>query len=361
VAAVKARDSIQLIDGQALCLTQDAQGRVTGALARVNGQIMQLAASDAVIATGGIGGLFEVTTNPPNALGDGLAMAARAGAIIENPEFVQFHPTAIEVGADPAPLATEALRGEGAALVDAAGAPLVDHPDGALAPRDIVARAVHEAKRQGRRPALDARQAIGARFPDAFPTVFAACMAHGLDPRTAVIPVAPAAHYHMGGVQTDADGATSVEGLSVCGEAASTGAHGANRLASNSLLEATVFAARIGERLRETSNPARGRSERAAEPPEALRELRQVMAAECGVERNAAGLTRALETIEALKARHGEANALIAAGLIARAALEREESRGAHFRSDYPEPSDPAKASQLRLDPGQTINQRGAA
>src|SRR5262249_36940615 len=158
-----------------------------------------------------------------------LAMAARAGALIADPEFVQFHPTAIDVGRDPAPLATEALRGEGAKLVNAKGDAFVAE----LAPRDVVARAIHKERQAGRGAFLDARKAIGAHFPEAFPTVFAACMEAGLDPRVDLIPVAPAAHYHMGGIVSDSWGRATLEGLSIAGECASTGAHGANRLASN--------------------------------------------------------------------------------------------------------------------------------
>ena len=176
-------------------------------------------------------------------------MAARAGAIIADPEFVQFHPTAIMVGRDPAPLATEALRGEGATLINAAGERfmLAIHPDAELAPRDIVARGVFAEIAAGRGAFLDARKAIGAQFAEHFPTVYASCIAGGIDPVTQPIPVAPAAHYHMGGVAVDADGRTSIDGLWAGGEVASTGAHGANRLASNSLLEAVVYAARIAE------------------------------------------------------------------------------------------------------------------
>ena len=176
-------------------------------------------------------------------------MAARAGALIADPEFVQFHPTAVDVGRDPAPLATEALRGEGAIIVDRSGHRfMLDvHPDGELAPRDIVARAVHEAKISGRGAFLDCREAIGASFAERFPTVYAACMAAGVDPTRQPIPIAPAAHYHMGGVHVDGVGRTTLDGLWACGEVASTGAHGANRLASNSLLEAVVFAARVAE------------------------------------------------------------------------------------------------------------------
>jgi L-aspartate oxidase len=249
---------------------------------------------------------------------------------------VQFHPTAIDVGRDPAPLATEALRGAGAKLVDAQGRSFVPE----LAVRDVVARAIHRQREAGAGAFLDARDAVGEAFPTRFPSVFAACMAAGIDPRRAPIPVAPAAHYHMGGAASDLWGRTSLEGLSVAGECSSTGAHGANRLASNSLLEAVVFADRIAERLRDTGGPAEGAGDAALPPSlpqEARVRLRATMQAQVGVERDKAGLSSALETIDALAAQHGPANELIAARLIASAALAREESRGAHFRSDFPE------------------------
>ena len=231
-------------------LLVDVGGRVHGVVARdATGRALELVAGDVVLATGGVGGLYAVTTNPTTAQGDAIAMAALNGASIADPEFVQFHPTAIDVGRDPAPLATEALRGEGAHLVDADGNPLTADPDIDLARRDVVARAVHRAVVDGRGAFLDATAAVGEAFPRRFPTVFAACREGGVDPGREPIPVAPAAHYHMGGVATDVFGRATVPGLWVLGEAASTGVHGANRLASNSLLEATVFAARAATAL----------------------------------------------------------------------------------------------------------------
>ncbi len=306
-----------------------------------------------VLASGGIGHLYEVTTNPPEARGEGLAMAARAGALVADAEFVQFHPTAVDVGRDPAPLATEALRGEGAIIVDRSGHRFMldHHPDGELAPRDIVARAVHEAKVSGRGAFLDCRAAIGEAFPERFPTVYAACKAAGIDPLTQPIPIAPAAHYHMGGVHVDGTGRTSLDGLWACGEVTCTGAHGANRLASNSLLEAVVFAARVAEdihgllpnhKLTRWFGASEGDAPSAPEgDDETIRTLRAAMSRHVGVVRDAAGLTRALATFEELsEAPHGPQvkNALVAAKLVAAGALARRESRGGHFRSDYPEP-----------------------
>lgn len=337
IGAVRAAGHIEIIENvRALALARDAQGRVRGALCATSDGEHLFTADETVLATGGVGGLYAVTTNPPEALGHGLAMAARAGALIADPEFVQFHPTAIDVGRDPAPLATEALRGEGAHLVNRAGESFVSD----LAARDVVARAIHLEREAGRGAFLDARAAVGEKFPTHFPTVFDACMSAGLDPRRALIPVAPAAHYHMGGVVTDLWGRTTLEGLSAVGECSATGAHGANRLASNSLLEAVVFAHRIGERLRETDAPAPKAGDPAqaspALPETARAELRALMQRHAGVVREQAGLVLALDRIAGLCDAHGESNALIAARLIVSAALARRESRGGHYRSDFP-------------------------
>ncbi len=333
IAAARAASHIEVAENQrARALLHDANGRICGVLC--DGDV-QFIASETVLATGGVGGLYAVTTNPVEAQGQGLAMAARAGALIADPEFVQFHPTAIDIGRDPAPLATEALRGEGAHIINGKGSAFVSD----LAPRDVVARAIHLERQAGRGAFLDARESVGAKFPSHFPTVFAACMSAGIDPRTAPIPIAPAAHYHMGGVATDIWGKTSVAGLSAVGECASTGAHGANRLASNSLLEAVVFADRIAARLRDdTLQPAHA-PEPTTAPPSladgARAELRRLMERDASVVRDGAGLARTLERVQALGEIHGQANALVAARLILAAALARRESRGAHFRSDY--------------------------
>jgi L-aspartate oxidase len=322
-------------------LLQDAHGRVRGVLAEQDGRLVRILAPATLLATGGLGGLYAVTTNPREVRGEGLALAALAGAVIADPEFVQFHPTAIAIDADPAPLATEALRGEGALLVDAEGQPFMagQHPLGDLAPRDVVARAIHRQVAEGRGAFLDARKAVGKAFPEEFPAVFAACMAAGLDPRIQPIPIAPAAHYHMGGVVAGADGRTSLEGLFAAGECAATGVHGANRLASNSLLEAAVFGTRAGEAASEAADP--GTDALSAEPaPElpdaALQTLRAAMSREAGVVRDASSLCEVLGLIDRLERQHGGALPLVAARLVVVSALRREESRGAHYRSDHP-------------------------
>ena len=355
-AAVRSAAHIDVVEGlRAVALLRGADGAAAGIICRDgNGGLVRLRARDVVLATGGIGGLWRVTTNPATALGGGLAMAARLGALIGDPEFVQFHPTAIDIGRDPAPLATEALRGEGARLVDRTGAPFMAafDPRGDLAARDVVARAIASQIRAGAGAFLDCRAAVGAAFPDHFPTVFAACMGAGLDPRVAPIPVAPAAHYHMGGIVTDLWARTTVAGLSAVGECASTGAHGANRLASNSLLESVVFAKRCAERLREESGPAPDAGAGDA-PPEisadARAELRALMQTHCGVERDGADRQDARDGVRALIARFGPANDLLAAAFVTEGAARRLESRGGHWAPDHPHAEDTPKRTFLTL------------
>jgi len=340
-------------------LALDDHGAVAGVLAIdvARGVRVKIAASRVVLATGGLGGLYAVTTNPRSAQGHGLAIAARAGAEIADAEFVQFHPTALDIDADPAPLATEALRGAGAVLVDRAGVRFMPrfHQAGELAPRDIVARAVEAQIATGEGAFLDATKAVGKTFPAAFPTVFEACMTADIDPRTAPMPVAPAAHYHMGGARTDLFGRTSVPGLYAVGEVASTGAHGANRLASNSLTEALVWGERAAEHLRaeELPEPRAGavpadRLETAPKPAdrEALQPLRAAMSAGCALLRSADGLAAVEDEIDRLAASNepasGLVSALAAARLVVSFASERAESRGGHHRTDHPDTNDMA-------------------
>jgi L-aspartate oxidase len=355
VVAARAADHIEVMEGARLRgLLQDESGRVRGALVERDGRLVEITAPVTVLATGGLGGLYPVTTNPPSLRGEGLALAALAGATIADPEFVQFHPTAIDVGLDPAPLATEALRGEGARLINRDGRRFMEarHPLGELAPRDVVARGVFAEIAEGRGAFLDATEALGERFPEEFPTVFAACLGSGLDPRVQPIPVAPAAHYHMGGIAADPEGRTNLPGLFAVGECASTGVHGANRLASNSLLEAAAFGALTGAAAAAEADPAT-RALACAPAPDlpapALAELRQAMGARAGVVRDGAGLVALLDQISTLEARHGAAPALIAARLLAQAALDRRESRGGHSRSDFPETAAKAERTFVTL------------
>jgi len=335
-------------------LLSDSEGRVRGALVESDGRWIVITAPAVILATGGIGGLYAVTTNPSALRGEGLAQAALAGASIADPEFVQFHPTAIDIGADPAPLATEAIRGEGAILVDRTGHRFMPalHPLAELAPRDIVARGVYAQIVAGKGAFLDATQAIGAKFPHDFPAVFAACQAAGIDPRIQPIPIAPAEHYHMGGVAVHGTGETSLPGLWAAGECAASGVHGANRLASNSLLEAAAFGAEAGAQARDATAPATAPVAQDATPDlpaDALMVLRRAMSRDAGVVRDGAGLTRLIGLIDELEAAHGKAAPLIAARLVGQAALDRRESRGGHYRSDFPDPLPEAKRTFTTL------------
>lgn len=352
-------------------------GRVRGVRAvDRTGSPVTIVADAVVLATGGPGRLYLRTTNPSDVTGDGVAMAARAGAAMADLEFVQFHPTALAAaGADPVPLVSEAVRGEGALLVDGNGRRIMEghHPRMELAPRDVVARVIGLERASGRDVYLDARERPGSAFPERFPGIHQRCRDAGIDPATELIPVAPAEHFHMGGVATDAWGRTSLPGLWACGEVAATGVHGANRLASNSLLEGLVFGTRAGEdvlrihdagaaprsarllpkelRIPGLDEGAKGfdaglspwprlRRQRAAPPvDEALRRLRAVMDRDVGLVRDEGGLRRAASLAVSLAQGAADSRAAdlgLVGCLVASAALAREESRGAHFRSDHP-------------------------
>jgi len=325
---------------------------VTGAeLCDSAGEAVTVRARATLLATGGLGNLFLNTTNPDVATGDGVALAWRAGAEISDIEFVQFHPTALDLEGAPRFLLSEALRGEGAVLVNSRGERFMEgvHPLKELAPRDVVARAILAQSRSG--PVyLD----ISSRGPEfvsrRFPRVYQTCLKYGIDLGREPAPVAPAAHYGMGGVRTDLQGRTSLARLFAAGEAACTGVHGANRLASNSLLEGVVFGARAGRAMREcdtapsreSAKPARGAGLEWPGGTDAS-ELRRLAWRQCGIVRDAAGLRAACGSLaetqkaaafrsELAQARNMQQVLL----LIARSALAREESRGAHFRSDYP-------------------------
>ncbi|MEM7069916.1 MAG: L-aspartate oxidase [Pseudomonadota bacterium] len=353
VATVKATPSIRLMEGYIAEELVVEKHKITGLFARPetgnSPHRLLLPANVVIMASGGVGHLYEVTTNPPQARGGGCGMAANAGAIIADAEFVQFHPTAINVGKDPAPLATEALRGEGCTLINDAGERfMLDvHELAELAPRDVVAKAIFDEVSAGRGAWLDAREAVGSHMEKEFPTVFGYCKEAGIDPAKDLIPVIPAAHYHMGGIFTDADGRTSVDGLYACGEVTSTGAHGANRLASNSLLEAVVFASRIAENVLEHHTDSkvsqileRPPGEETVDTDEAnLAQLRSIMSKHVGVSRTGAGLKQAIVEIAELEANNSSArfaNALTTAKLMAVSAFLRKESRGGHRRSDFP-------------------------
>jgi L-aspartate oxidase len=373
IEAVRVHPSIEVVE-EATAVDLIAEGGgVAGVYARDNatGERLAFRARAVVLATGGMGRLYRYTTNPVEATGDGIAMAARAGALLADMEFVQFHPTALAIGRDPMPLVTEAVRGEGAILVNDLGERFMVglHPDAELAPRDIVARAIFEQLQHGRTVGLDARSAIGAKFPTAFPTVFGFCIAAGIDPRVQNIPVAPAAHYHMGGIAVDEWGRTTLANLWACGETSATGVHGANRLASNSLLEALVYGSRVAadiasidRRWKSLSDGAKAvrsspspRRKLRTPSAQATSDVRNVMYSNVGLVRSEAGLTKALARVDELAAEFGDANSglanlLVVGRLIAEAALARRESRGSHHRVDYPHADEAfAKRSFTRL------------
>jgi L-aspartate oxidase len=332
------------------------QGRAVGVRVQEPGGVIELLARDVLIATGGAGQCYAVTTNPSVSTGDGIAMALRAGVAVADVEFMQFHPTALDHPSMPRPLLSEALRGEGAVLRDENGIAFMtdEHPLGDLAPRDVVARAI--ARRLNDRGLahvwLDATTI--ADFPSRFPTIWHTCERVGLDPRRDWLPVAPAAHYLSGGVCTDLDGATSLPGLWACGEAACSGVHGANRLASNSLLDGLVFAGRIVDAIvggkcgPDASGVLRGvpRMSGGVVVPVSTggdtdrTELQHVMTRDAGVLRNRESLDRAVWALDAMTPADAEiANLLAVSRALVRAALIREESRGTHTRLDFPERS----------------------
>jgi L-aspartate oxidase len=333
-------------------------------------------ANDVVLATGGAGQCFAVTTNPTLSTGDGIALALKAGVACADVEFVQFHPTALHSPLMPRPLLSEALRGEGAILRDADGVPFMQglHPMADLAPRDVVARAVHERMHSSGRDHVWLDATMIDDFEDHFPTIWVSCRRAGLDPTKEWLPVAPAAHYLSGGVVTDLDGATTLDHLWACGEVACSGVHGANRLASNSLLDGLVFGERVveaivaGKSSAESTGAMTGvldlprddpsetdpvvlTDENATDPDDVRAALQRLMSADCGVVRDADGLERASATLADLTlvahdfpsrsiASYEVIDLLRVARAIVASARQRTESRGAHTRRDHPAASD---------------------
>ncbi len=395
VEAVRARGIRTVENALVLDLLTDADGRTAGVTLHVMGVgqhdgVGAVHAPAVVLATGGMGQVFSATTNPSVSTGDGVALALRAGAEVSDLEFVQFHPTVLFLGADAEgqqPLVSEAVRGEGAHLVDADGVRFMlgQHELAELAPRDIVAKAI--TRRMQERGAdhmyLDARHFGRAMWEHRFPTILAACRAHGIDPVTEPIPVAPAAHYASGGVRTDAHGRTTVPGLYACGEVACTGVHGANRLASNSLLEGLVYAERIAADIAAGQVHARvpaplphpEHPQHPLLPPEARLTVQRIMTEGAGVLRSADSLTRAADRLQGLHAEAREAlsengktsepgvdtweatNLLCVARVLVAAAARREETRGCHWREDHADRDDQAWRRHIvvRLNPDRTL------
>jgi L-aspartate oxidase len=332
-------------------------GECIGVRASVSGRPVEIIADATVLATGGCGQVYRYTTNPVVATGDGYAIAWRSGVRLVDMEFVQFHPTALDTPENPLALISEAVRGEGAVLRNDRGERFMKqrHRLADLAPRDIVAREIFREQRPARaggkprRVFLDATK-LGDSFAQRFPGIFALCEARGIDPSRDLIPVTPAAHYMMGGVVTDLAGRTSMKRLYACGEVSSTGVHGANRLASNSLLEGLVFAERVARDLQRVQRLERSQRLGSWDVPPLLDrgaaqvaadDVRRTMWEHAAIDRTAEGLRACLDDLTSIESRlpqgaTEELNLVQSARLIAQAALMREESRGGHYRSDFP-------------------------
>ncbi len=346
-AAVRAAKHIIIWEGATATRLILREGAIAGVMVQLPGEAPRpIAASRVVIATGGLGGLYAHTTNPAGAVGQGLMLAAHAGAALADLEFVQFHPTALDAGLDPMPLISEAVRGEGAILIDETGERFMAGRGRAeLEPRDIVSRAVWAHMAAGHRVFLDARQALGGGFPARFPGITALCRTAGIDPATMPIPIRPAAHYHMGGIAVDAACRATVPGLWACGEAACTGLHGANRLASNSLLEAAITGRLVAETIAGTT--ARRTYPlveiKAPVPPDAA-PVRKILTRHAGVLRDAAGLTAAIEALtELAETAPASADSASLGLMMAISMKRRQESRGGHARTDFPAKALPAR------------------
>jgi L-aspartate oxidase len=348
IARVAASPRIDVMQHTAAIALAGGDGCV-GAWVLGHDELVLVRAGMTLLATGGACALYARTTNPPGATGDGIALAHRAGAAVRDMELVQFHPTAL-AGDGRAFLISEAVRGEGAWLVDAAGRRFMPaaHPDAELAPRDVVTRSIEALLESGGTAYLSLRHLDRERVLERFGNLAAGCAEAGLDLCSDPIPVAPAAHYLMGGIATDLDAATTMPGLYASGECAATGVHGANRLASNSLLECFVFAQRAVEHGLHATGPGG----EAGPPPDrplaraALPELRRRMWTGAGPVRDEDGLS----SLTAWIAEQPRSNPMLVAGLIAGGALRRTESRGAHLRRDFPD-TDPAQARSTTCPP----------
>ncbi|WP_315720591.1 MULTISPECIES: L-aspartate oxidase [unclassified Bradyrhizobium] len=350
IGAVRRCPSVTLLEGVEARRLIVADNAIQGVLAVRGEEPLVLATARVVIATGGIGGLFLDSTNPSGCFGQGLALAARAGAVLSDLEFVQFHPTAFDGPSRPLPLLTEAIRGDGAVLIDEAGTRFMAAETGAeLAPRDVVARAVWRHRAAGHRTFLDAREKPGAAFAARYPVITAFCRMAGIDPAVDPIPVRPAVHYHMGGVAVDAMGRSTVDGLWACGEVSRTGLHGANRLASNSLMEAIVCAQWVAESVagspRRAAKPGEAAAIPAASDPAAVRPL---LSNALGVLRDRDRMTVAIRSLLPLAlGAEAAADPALVGLMMSVAALARAESRGGHCRTDCPDTLPVAQPSRF--------------
>jgi L-aspartate oxidase len=352
IERVRASDRIRVLERARVLDLIVEGGECLGAMASVAGKATEIVADATVLATGGCGQVYRYTTNPVVATGDGFAIAHRAGATLADMEFVQFHPTALDTPENPLALISEAVRGEGACLVNSRGDRFMKrlHRLAELAPRDVVARAIFEEQKKGQ-VYLDARK-IGQDFVQRFPGNTALCKGRGIDPQRDLIPVTPAAHYMMGGIVVDLCGRSSLARLWAVGEVSRTGVHGANRLASNSLLEGLVFAERVARDLRDLK-PVKAPSKMNGWKVPVLRDrgaaqvaadrVRAIMWDDAGIVRSAAGLWHAFDRLMDIEGRLPEGateelNLVQTAQMIVWSALQREESRGGHYRSDFPRP-----------------------
>lgn len=352
-AKVLKTPSITVLEGVEVRRLMMTDGQLSGLGCATSDGAAFLATNRVVLATGGLGGLYDATTNPTGNYGQGVMLAARAGADLADMEFVQFHPTALDSARRPLALVSEAVRGDGAILVNEKGERFLSGQPGAeLAPRDMVARAVSAEIARGGRVFLDARSALGEDFARRFPTIANLCRNEGIDAARECIPVRTAAHYHMGGVAADLQGRTSVEGLWVVGEAASTGLHGANRLASNSLLEAAVMGMRAAQDIAGTSAGTMVASPRVGLPPPAdLSMIRPIVSRYLSVLRNADSIESAIAgLLPHVEGEGPSADPAIVALSIAIFAWLRRESRGAHARTDFPMKLASTERRKLNID-----------
>jgi L-aspartate oxidase len=352
IAAVRRCPSITLLEGVEARRLIVEENAIKGVLAVNAHSPLVIDTGRVVIATGGVGGLFLDSTNPAGCFGQGLALAARAGAQLSDLEFVQFHPTAFDGPSRPMPLVTEAIRGDGATLIDDTGERfMVNEPGAELAPRDIVARAVWRRRAEGHRVFLDARTHPGRDFAKRYPVISAFCKMAGIDPVTDPIPVRPAVHYHMGGIAVDIEGRSTVSGLWACGEVARTGLHGANRLASNSLMEAIVCAEWVAGSVSKASRgPLKARTTDMALPASDPSTIRPMMSQGLGVLRDRTAIERLVCSLYPIANREGAASDPALVGLMmAVAAYRREESRGGHYRPDYLDMLPAATPSSISL------------